>query len=217
MDQEYARPPSLDYAPEPGQRNSSWPITFGIIAIVFGLFALVINAISIVTSTMMGNVYRTAATQGSSSGDTDEMISKIADHYEQWSSASLIIGVGLTLLAALLITAGILLLMRKPLGATLYTVWAYAKIVLGIGSSLVAYQLQSGQMQAMMASAGSAGSGPGMPASASSAINIFTGVFVFISILWLIALPITVLIWLNREPVKTDIASWRTTRSSDGA
>lgn len=211
-------PVSLDYAPAQGQR-SSWPVTFGVIAIVFGFFGMVTNAIGIASTLMMSkmNIFESAASSSaSSSSPADQQAAEMLDAMEasmdRWLGLSMGMQVCLTLLSIVLLVGGILLIQRKPVAPKLLTGWAYAKIVGGVGSALVGFLMQQEQMRAMQGTliSGTGGPGPGAPPAAAmdGFVTAVVGVGMFVGILWACALPVVLLIWFHREIVKADIATW---------
>lgn len=212
----------IEYGPAQS-RPSTWPTTFGVIAIVFGIIGLLFTAwgivVSIVMSTSFGETDFFSAAGGGPNELPEEsarMLEAMTENLERWSTMQMVTQILLLLLAILLLVGGILLLNRRPLAPRLLMIWSYAKIVAGIGSAFVGYQMQRGQMRAMQETMNSAvakssaagGSPTAIPATFGTMMDVFTGIFFFIGVIWVCALPVVFLIWLNRSVVQADIATW---------
>lgn len=148
------------------------------------------------------------------------MFEAMTESWERWADLTIVMFSGWVLLALLLLVSGILLIRRKPIARPLLITWSYARIVVGIGGAAVQTQMQREQYSAMLNAAGdtiASTAGPSStpspsPPDLSFVNNIFTGVmgaFFVIWVLWIVALPVLLLIWLNRDLVKADVATWR--------
>lgn len=209
-------PSQIDYAPDPFRR-STWPTAFGVVSIVFGSFGLISGLFGIFGAMMMtnfgafSNFNPPSGATGPEAEQIEKMMTGMTENMARWAGWQLGLTLALLGLAILLLVSGILLLNRRPVAAKLLIVWAYSKIVIGVGASLVAYQMQQGQMrmvQEMMASTASSAGG-GVPASFGNLIAAFSIVGFFFGVLWMATLPVVNLIWLNREVIKADIATWQ--------
>lgn len=138
----------------------------------------------------------------------------MSESMDRWLPLSIVMQCLLLLLAILLLVGGILLLNRKPVAAKLLTVWAWGKIVAGIGAAFAGFLMQSAQMKAMaegMNSAASTGGGAppfGIAGGMDNMLTIIAGVSFFFGVIWVCVLPVVFLIWLHRDVVKADIATW---------
>jgi hypothetical protein len=115
-----------------------------------------------------------------------------------------VVGVGVQVLvvgtAALHVLAGRRLWQRRQAGARLMRRWAALKIAVALVSGAVGLGVGLGQVEAMRAA------GPGsMPAGVHPAMTLFSVVG---GVLWLWALPVFVLIWLNRSTIRAEVAGW---------
>lgn len=203
-------PTALDYAPSRGQK-SRWPITFGVLAIVFGICGALYGSVQIVSTKMMEGAYSELSAIPEADEQTREMYEAMMKSQEKWTSASLLLNGILCLLGLLLLLSGIFLLLRKPVASPLLQTWAYGKIVTSTGATVVGLLQQREMANAMSASISSslASSGSSSMAGAySTGMTAVYGLFAIVGILWFAALPIVYLIWLNREIVKADIATW---------
>ena len=203
-------PTALEYAPSRGQK-SRWPITFGVLAIVFGIFGALYGAVQVTSTKMMESVYSELSAAPDSDEEMRKMYEAMMMSQEKWTSAVLLFNGILCILGLFLLFSGILLLLKKPIASPLLQTWAYGKIVASTGAIVVGLLQQRGMANAMsfgfsssMASSGSSS----MASAYSTGITAVYGVFAIVGILWFAALPIVYLIWLNREIVKADIATW---------
>jgi len=205
-----ASDPTADDEVEFTTPPSRWPVIFGVIAIVFGLLGFLSSAFAIlqsITGAMFGEV--------GGSEEAEAMLAAMTESWERWAAASITMSAVLMMLGLLLLVAGILLVQRKAISRPLLLVWSYAKIVFGIGALVVQFQIQREQTSAIFAETNATiGSLPpsSAPTSMSQMDNIFSavmGAFFFLGVLWVVALPVLLLVWLNRDLVKADIGTWK--------
>ncbi|MCG8602242.1 MAG: hypothetical protein MI807_19005 [Verrucomicrobiales bacterium] len=193
-----SEPPPIDPSQLP-TRKPTWNRTIGVIALVFGILGLLGALIAPVSLAFTKKMMTTFEDQGA---DPDQ----IAEYLEKLTSLSYLSVTGLAILAILLSVGGFFLLKRNPLGAPLLQIWAVLKIVLGCYFNYRNYGLTQMQMKIQM-------SVDGMNAQAAEMTETITNVAVLggmiFGILWLIALPVFLLIWLNRAKIKQEIQSWK--------
>ena len=212
-------PPPASVSTEAGEVEydtppSRWPVTFGVIAIAFGVLGFLSSAWSVIETVVVtnGDMFEDAGASGSEAAEA--MARAISASWERWATASVATNAVLALLALFLVVAGIVLIQRKPISRPLLLGWSYAKIVFGIGAMVVQFQIQREQTSAIFAEtrASFGGGASGGPMSMTQMDGIFSavvGAFFFIGVLWVVALPVLLLIWLNRELVKADISTWK--------
>jgi hypothetical protein len=105
------------------------------------------------------------------------------------------------LVAIMLLVGGIRLLRRRASSAALLRAWAGAKLILALllaGAGWIAFQAQ---MELMQADQNAAGPPP--------AFIGFIGTFgVAFGLLWQWTLPIFMLFWFSRAPIRASVARW---------
>lgn len=195
----------------PGQRPSSWPMVFGVVAVVFGLMGALGGLMNLVMSFFMTSFMDFSTMPSSQPPEVDEMMKEMQQGLEAWVVPMAVLHGLLAVLAVVLLIGGILLMNRRVRARPLLIFWSYAKIVVGVGAALVGYRINQGQMSAVMGNlptaGGAPGGGPPMP-QFESLMSIFSGVAFFFGVLFTCALPVLFLIWLNREAIRADIDTW---------
>lgn len=184
---------------------SRWPMTFGIVSIVFGVFGLLISLVKIAQTLMfgsgiMGKVYGSGTAQ---SKELTEMTNGVFSAMEEAAPKILISEGALVVLALLLIAGGVLLLMRRRVATWVIQVWAFSKIIGGGFAAYLGWQVSMKIQQEMFAKM-AAGSSTGVPPPTHYIEAMYTGLFI-VKVVWLAALPIFFLVWLNREAIKDDL------------
>jgi hypothetical protein len=109
--------------------------------------------------------------------------------------------------AILLLIAGIGIVQRRRWSMTLALLWCFAKVLLVVGTTFVTYLLQTAQFHAL--AVGRQGSAPLPSALSSSIINASVIVGTVLSIAWGWALPIFLIVWLLRTPIRRETRGWR--------
>ncbi|NNE90036.1 MAG: DUF4064 domain-containing protein [Verrucomicrobiales bacterium] len=179
-----------------GPARSRWPLVFGIIATIFGALTLLMLLLAPLGMKSNENNIRQLEAQGV----------ELPDNYlEEFKSTTVIVSVGNAFLAAILLTGGILLVKRKKMASPVLQGWSVLKIFVGGYLAYLNYKVSS--ILTTKAIAGAAGGDP----SAEQFTEFFSsmmGVGYICGFIWLGALPVILLIWLNRKPIKDDIASW---------
>jgi|GEM_PF-731949 len=185
---------------------SRWPSSFGVIAIVFGVFGLFSSLSKIVQYIMfgsgfMGTLYQTGGAGTPAEKEISEMVGDTFSAMEKAVPQLMICEIVLGVLALALMTGGILLLMRRRSASWLLQGWAVLKIIGGGFGAYLSWQMM-GQIQA------------GIFAGATSptqVIGIVYKVMFLFQLAWLAALPVVFLIWLNREAIRNDMAgsTWK--------
>jgi hypothetical protein len=185
-------PPAAPSAPptQPGPlsatpRPPAWPTVLGVISIVFGAGGLFFGLLSM----LMPIVLKAA-------GAAQAGVSLAAEQLQPWTLA---LHFASFCLAGLLLTAGILIVRRRPAAPTLTFVWAVLRMILVVFAATMAYSAQKAQFAAMSGQPGSP------PPSVSAVIAIGTAIF---ALLWGWAWPVFLLIWFSRSKVKAHVATW---------
>lgn len=105
------------------------------------------------------------------------------------------------LVATVLLVGGIQLLRRRATSATLLRLWALAKLVLAIllaGAGWMVFQAQLEWMQAEQNASG-------------ASADLMRGAAIFgiaLGLLWQWALPIFMIVWFSRAPIRASVARW---------
>jgi hypothetical protein len=168
---------------------TAWPTVLGVIAIVFGAGGLLMSA--------WGAIAPLVIKSWPSFGSGFDPMAGVAQ-WQAWLIAQNIVAV---FIAALLLTGGIMLLRRTRASRAVLRTWAALKIILVVAASMIGYQVGQTQLAAMQQAGATA---PGM----QNFIALFNWIGVAIGVLWGWALPVFMLIWLARRPIRTEMAAW---------
>lgn len=185
------------WQPAPVQSpQTSWPTVVGIIMIVLGALGSCINLWGVVAPVVMQALLSTTQDQDPS---TQAAAKAMAEHRVILT----ISGVMNLVLAAMLLTAGILLVKRSAGAARLSVIYAWLRIAGAVLAGFATYQMQQTQVNHMMNTSA-------MPPNMSPQMfmNIMLVVTVVFTVLWGWALPIFLLIWFNRRKIKDEVAGW---------
>ena len=187
-------PPSPSIAP-----GSRWPKILGIIAVIFGVGGLLQSIIGPVSMMLVKQQMQVFVDQGADQVKVDEYISKITYHTYMSSVAMAIVGI-------LLLAGGILLLRRRKAASPVLQIWAVLKLIVGGLVTFRSAALSRIQMEIIMSN-DALGTGK-EAAMVSTFANYGVWIGLIFGLLWTAALPIFMLIWLNREKAKQDMANW---------
>jgi hypothetical protein len=204
--QSSAADPYAAYPDDRAARQSRWPVIFGVLSAVYGLFGMCLQGFGAIGSLFSEQLVKM------SGFEMPPM--PAAMKWAGFAQASVLFVLGIVL-----IVGSLMLTQRKALGAKLVGVWAVARLVMvvaGLGLGLatlrpnVDYQIESAalmreQMQAR----------PDIPANAippipdredaeASAIRMLV-VFTLVFSVW----PIAMLFVLTRGHVRADVESWK--------
>ena len=187
-------PPSHIAAP-----GSRWPKLLGIIAVIFGVGSLFQGVIGPVSMLFVRQQMQAYIIQGADEARVSDYVSKITFHTYSSSAAAAAIGI-------LLLTGGILLLRRRKVASPVLQIWAVLKIVVGGLVFFRSAALFRMQLEITLSSRAFGGGNEfgGYP----TFISIVYWSFLIFGLLWTAALPLFMLIWLNREKAKQDMANW---------
>lgn len=187
-------PPSPSTTP-----GSRWPKILGVIAVIFGAGGLLQSIIGPVSMMLVKQQMQVFVDQGADQGKVDEYISKITYHTYMSSVAMAIVGL-------LLLVGGILLLRRRKAASPVLQIWAVLKLIVGGLVTFRSAALSRMQMEIIMSN-DALGTGK-EAAMVSTFANYGVWIGLIFGLLWTAALPIFMLIWLNREKAKQDTANW---------
>lgn len=186
----YEAPPTHQGEISTQAGGTKWPKVFGIISIVLGslgiagggcgLISIPMNAVAATAAQQQGGV--NAATFGG----------PIA-----WQVFSQILAIAM---AGLLLAAGIALLKRRPQGIKLHKLWAYIAIPVWLISTII------GTIFAMQASSAATTAGGNQISPGMIAAFMIPGLL--IGLVFALAYPIIVIVWLNRPQIKAEYERW---------
>jgi len=128
---------------------------------------------------------------------------------EEYAAAGMMYGIIAMILAVILLVGGILLLKRKKRGAPILQLWAVLKLTGGVFATIKFSMINNEFTQKTMEQAfGATGSGGKEAEMMGSVMGIAAKVGMVFGVLWLAALPVILLIFLNRAKAKQEMATW---------
>ena len=187
-------PPQFESVRAPD--TDRWPGIIGTIAIIFGAAGTLQNGCGVAASLFQKQIYSMFA---------DAIPANSFAAQNAVSERYLWLNVGLSLLATLvavmLLVGGIRLLRRRASSVALLRAWAVVKLVLalllaGYGFLIFASNLE--MMQAELQPSGTL-------ADTMRAAALFGVAF---NLIWQWALPIFMLVWFSRAPIRASVARW---------
>ncbi|MFZ9880261.1 MAG: hypothetical protein ACO3QC_02530 [Phycisphaerales bacterium] len=211
--QSAAAPMQDPYAPYPddrAERRRTWPLVFGMVSLVVGIFGTIMQGFGLVLMLKPGLLMSLAGLDGISPAPREIMIAGSVQ-------------AGLLVVLGVILTAGaVMLVLRKPLGATLIRIWAVARLVMVLAGLVLGVQLlqpqvswqvdMNGEIREALRKRGAAESD--MPPIATreeverqAVRGLVMASFAFAS--W----PFAMAFVLSRKFVKDDIEAWRAARS----
>lgn len=184
-------PPTDAGEPDRPQRGSSWPTVIGTIAIVFGSLAAVGSLCHALTPLV---------TQKIASLVPEETAKAIQAGQMQllWTILGSLVAIGL---GALLLVAGIGLVKHRRWGVKTTTVWAVLKIIYALAVTGMMPAAQKQALEAMQQD-------PNFPNLPAGFAGVIMAVAMIVSVLWLSALPVFMLIWFSRGKIKHEVGQW---------
>ena len=192
-------PPQFESVRAPD--TDQWPGIIGTIAIIFGAAGTLQNGCGVAASLFQKQIYSMVA--GAVPAAADSLAALAAQ--DAASERYLWLNVGLSLLATLvavmLLVGGIRLLRRRASSVALLRAWAVAKLVLALllaGYGVVIFASQLEMMQAELQPSGTS-------ANTMRAAAFFGVAF---NLIWQWALPIFMLVWFSRAPIRASTARW---------
>jgi hypothetical protein len=179
---------------EPGEierPRTQWPMVVGVISIVLGSLGVLGGLCGTIGQLFMGTLMSMAE---------DPEAQKMAGAMAAATPYQATSGVMMLIAAALLLASGIGLVRRRRWGVKLSVVWAVVRIVFAVAQAVLAYLAHEAMMREL-AKDPSIPLPPGM---------MWMGGLMgaAIGLVWGVAYPAFVLIWLNRRAVKEETAEW---------
>jgi len=182
-------------------KQTKWPKTIGIIAMVFGVLGALNGLIAMISSFF------------------SEFLAKMSqlppDFYDKWRPFMLGSGAGTVFLGVLLFSGGLFLTMRKRISSRILNSWALLKMVLGMVSVYYSFQMQQEQMPLILEQQKKTMEKAGGGAGAEQMVDMMTGfteiatmVGMVLGLVWLMVLPVFILIWFIRPDISEEVAEW---------
>ncbi len=181
-------PPEFQLPAEPPQ----WPKNLGILAIVFGILGA-LGGLCGALGAVAGEYMQTFA-----GVNAEQMPAALNPKFVILSAVVQIIGMGV---AIILLVGAIKLTKRRAKSRTILLTWAAIKIVLVFASSFVGFFTIKHQFSAMPTQGGQS-------LFTAETVEMLAIGGTAIGVLWGIALPVFMLIWLCRVTIRAEIASW---------
>lgn len=184
------QPGTLGVQPDP----PSWPMVFGVIAIVLGALGCLGGCWGAVSPLFLGAVFEMVPKDAQPAG---------LEQFREWGpwiTISSLVSLGV---AILLLVSGIGLVQRRRWAVNVSRCWAVVKILLVLASALFAITIQKGQFEALSKQQQLP---PGFGGGFLMAIGFFSVIF---SVIWGWAFPVLLLIWLALAKSKNEYAGWR--------
>lgn len=173
------------------QPQSTWPTVIGIICIVFGGFGILGGLWGAVVPFLMSTV---ASMMPDPAGTMDASFAAVT----RYRAITIPVSVISAVVAALLLVGGIQLLRRRFAARRVLLIWAIIKIFLVVAAVMVNIPMQRAQLEAQQAQ--------GMPAMPM--MNLIGPITAACGVVFGWALPIFILIWLMRRPIRDEIEAW---------
>lgn len=192
-------PPPVPATSGQSPTGAKWPKVLGIILLVFGVLGLGQGLLAPASVFLTKAQMQSFVDMGAEQEQVDEYISQL-------KTQSYLSGAVYAILGALLLTGGILMLKRRKVCSPLLQTWAVLKI---LGGGFVIFRqmsLTELQMEIMMIDSNTMG---GKEAEMMESIFDYSmKIGMVFGIIFLAALPIFVIIWLNRSKIRDQIQAW---------
>ena len=184
-------PPTMASPLSPPPRAQNWPTVIGIIAIVFGVLAVLAGIWACVFPLFVDKL--TAAMPG-----PQRAVMQVTQEWRGWTIAS---GAIAALLAALLLVGGAGLAARRAWARPVCFTWAGLKMAFAVVQAAIGYEIQQQTFTAMKNDPSMAAVPMGLTEGAALA-------GVVLGCLWGWALPVFTVVWFTRPTIKAQIAEW---------
>lgn len=196
-------PPTIPGPIEMGEAPSQWPKVIGVLAIVFGVLGA-IGGLCAGLGALSTDILKKIMSMAPQQPGVDQTAQ--LDVAAQYQGLSLLNAFATVSIAVLLIFGGAQLLKRQSVSRTTLLVWAVVKIVAVVAGSVLAFVIQQKQMELAIQQMNAGSTTAPIPAAG---IMKLIGAFgIGIAVLWGWALPVFLLIWLNRGKIKQEVAGW---------
>jgi hypothetical protein len=179
-------------------RSPAWPTVIGVIAIVFGVLGAIGGLWGVVGLAVMRRF-----------GFGLWAKVEVADAVRGWAAWTIPLSAVAAVLGLMLLAGGVGLLRRRRWARTALVRWASLKIPLVVASGMLGWLVQQ-QVWQTQSSVMAAGGGFPQTAVSSTAVAAFATFGLVLGTIWGWALPVFVLIWFARGPIKAQVSTWDT-------
>lgn len=186
-----APPTELVRVPTP-EKVSSWPTVIGIIAITLGGLGTLSGLWGALSPIYMRAMSAAMPTSQRAAFD-------LMQNWQTWTVVASLLG---TVLAVVLLVAGIGLLKRAAWARPTCQIWAVLKMLLAVATAVVGSLIQRDMLSAMSRM------DPNMPALPAGFAEGAASVGLVFALAWGWALPVFLLVWFARGKIKAEIAEW---------
>jgi len=187
-------PPAQD-APHAASR-SGWPMTVGVITIIFGALGLLAGCAGVGFMLFIEPLTSALADASGQSIDSFGLAGMI--EWKGWIVATTVVA---ALVALPLLAGGIGLTRRRSRSRPILVTWAIAKMALAAANGVLSLMVNRSQFDAAQENPVTAG----MSAELS---KMMSDGFTVVGVLWGWALPVFLLVWFSRRAIKEDMATW---------
>ena len=198
------------------RKPTVWPMVIGIIAIIIGSLGALQYVCGSGVSVMAGFIEEKmqdfAAAQPNPGMDVQTAPFKaMREHMPSTLAANC----SAALLSVTLLMGGIGLVRRRCWSGRTLNIWAGLKMLHALPAAYAGYVMGQAMMEAMAEAAQASGAGVGqIPPGIFKFFASLGPLWMVIQILWWWALPVFMLIWFARRPIREEIASWRSESST---
>jgi hypothetical protein len=187
-------------------RPTSWPMVIGIILIVVASLGLLSNGCGGVANLFMPAIMSRMQQQSGQSDPIVQVQMDIIHKYIGWNIANALV---MVVLGIILLVGGISMVKRKRSGVSMSVVWAVARIIWAIPASYVGSLVFNDTVEAMRKAAEQNPNAQQPPPGMFGLMQSFGAVGVVIGVVFACAIPVFVLVWLNRPAIKAETAQWQ--------
>jgi hypothetical protein len=189
----------------PAASRTVWPTVIGVIAIVFACLGLLQGCGAALAPAFMGWM---ADLMGRSGLPGTESTVAQFEATAQFLVEGVILGVVAIGLAILLLVGGIALVRRRAMAVRACLAWAVLKLAYALPKAWYTYLTSAVQFQAMRESTAGTAGAPPLPAAMYRGFEIMTPLIALGELIFIWALPIFILVWMRRGPIRREMRTW---------
>jgi len=195
-------PPDIppQFAALPMQSTDRWPGVIGTIAILFGVAGVLQGCCGMSSSLFARQFFEELVSAMPQAAEMLAAQQAVGEKFK-WMNAGL--SLLSMLVAVMLLVGGSRLIGRRASSVPLLRTWAIAKLVLALIVAGAGWVVFESQIESMRAEQGANG-----PAASAGAMRVFGAFGVAVNLFWQWALPIFMLVWFSRNPIRSAVARW---------